>query len=361
MILKKLALCLLVVLLFSQTLHAEAQPVRLKDIGKIIEDRGNQLLGFGLVVGLRGSGDSRASLFTTKALTNLLKKLGITPDEKDYSSRNVAAVMVTTTLPAFVKKGQQIPVVVSSIGDSTSLVGGTLLLTQLQGSDLVTYAVAQGPIVVGGFSEQTSRVMYSKNQSTVGSIPQGAIVETEIPTTLLDSTSITIVLNRADFLTASRAAKAIQNAGFPGAVALDSNTIRIPVPILDSTTFVDTVARLESIKFVPDSSSKIVVNSKTGTIVIGEMVRLSPVAITHGNISVKIADPDEFGYMPIETTEAPLIVKENASKLIYLKPDSTLSSLVKALNDIGATPKDLISIIQALKEAGALVATIEVL
>jgi len=345
--------------LLLNTVQAAPQSVRIKDIGKIIESRENQLFGFGLVIGLRNTGDSKSTVFTEMALTNLLKKMGIS-SSKAFSSRNVASVMVTATLPPYTKKGQRISVAVSSLGDSTSLVGGTLLITPLQGPDMKTYAVAQGSVVVGGISETSGQGQIYKNQSTVGHIPQGAIVENEVAVNNLDQLNITIVLKDPNFITISKAAKAIKENGFPSAKAIDANTIKIPLVDLDSSDMVSTIAKLENISFIPDSSSKIVVNAKTGTIVIGEMVRLSPVALTHGNISVKISNQNQDGFAA-EAQGDPIKVEESDTKIVYLNPSATLSSLVNALNEIGATPKDLISILHALQESGALIGTLEVI
>jgi flagellar P-ring protein precursor FlgI len=340
-----------------------AVEVRLKDISKIVELRDNQLYGFGLVIGLQNSGDSKNTLFTNKALTNLLKKMGLPQDKDTYISRNIASVMVTAILPPFVKKGQKIGVVVSSIGDAQSLAGGTLLMTPLTGVDQKTYALAQGPLIVGGLAESSTYSRMIKNQATVGRIPEGAIVEEEVAMTLSDENNITIVLNEPNFSTAAKAEIALLKAGFVNAKAIDANTIK--VPLTKKNGLVETVAKLENIYLTPDASNKVIINSKTGTVIIGEMVRLSPVAISQGNISIKILDEKEYndyiGYYDPERERNPITIKEEKSRLVYLKPDSTLGSLVKALNQIGTTPKDLISIIQALKASGALIAEVEII
>ena len=350
---------LLALFFFSSCLTAV--PVRLKDVGRIIEARDNQLLGFGLVVGLRNTGDSRATGFTHLALRNILGKLGTAVPGINFNSRNVAAVMVTTNLPPFAKPGQRISVTVSSLGDSSSLIGGTLLLTQLQGPDLITYAVAQGSVVVSGVAEQSTTAKYYKDQTTVGLIPNGAIVEKEVPVTFSDQHNITIVLNESNFITVSRATEAIQRAGFSGAKAIDANTIKVPLSDLESSDLITTIAQLETIELETDSSSKIVINSRTGTVVIGERVRLSPVALTHGSVSIRINEDLGGGAFLGGENAEPIKIDENNAKLLYLNPNSTLSSLVNALNEIGASPKDLISIIQALSESGALVAQVEIL
>ncbi len=343
--------------LIGQELNPITQmDVRLKDLANIVEARENRLIGYGLVVGLRGTGDTKSAGFTEASLANLLGKLGV-PLVGGLGSRNVASVMVSATLPPFIKKGQKIPVTVSAIGDSTSLIGGQLLPTELKGPDLKTYSLAQGPVIVGGLSEFSESSSYQRNQTTVGRVPDGGIVEVEVPVTFEDQHNITIVLNSRNFITVSRAAKAIQDNGFPGARAIDANTIKIPLADLQSADLVDTIAKLQDISLIPDASSKIVINARTGTIVIGEMVRLFPSALTHGNISIRISNQGASAGIggQNQAAESPLQIEEPQSPLVLLNPSATLTGLVNALNEIGATPKDLISIIQALQESGALI------
>lgn len=338
--------------------------VRMKDIGKIIEERDNQLVGFGLVVGLRNTGDTKNSLFTSKALTNMLQKVGIAADpNKLFAARNVAAVMVTADLPPFTKPGQRIPCTVSAMGDCSSLVGGTLVLTELLGADMKPYATAQGNVVVGGVSGMSRQTTYLQNQTTVGRMPEGAIVEVEVPVTMSDRHHLTIVLDRPNFTTASRAAKALAKSGFRAAKAVDANTIKIPLQNINAANIVDLIAKIENVSVNPDASAKVVINSRTGTIVIGERVRLNPAAVTHGNVSVKITNDvqDDFSYLSANTAQPGVEVSEGENKLIHLRPQATLSSLVQSLNEIGATPKDLIAIIQALQESGSLIAEVEIL
>lgn len=344
----------------------EALPVRLKDVGKMFEARENQLIGYGLVVGLRGTGDTRLSGFTEASLGNLLKKMGIASNSQAFGSRNVASVMVTASLPPFVRKGQKISVTVSSVGDSSSLVGGTLVVTPLMGADMNVYAVAQGNVLVGGVSESSAQGRFSKNQTNTGTIPQGGIVEDEVPVTMTDLHNLTFVLNDANFITTARAVQAIQASGFRGAKAIDATMIKIPLADLESTDLVSAIAQIENISFIPDSSSKVVIDSRSGTIVIGEMVRLAPVALTHGSISIRITDVPAvagpaIGGGPQGATQESIRVDESDNKFIYLNPTSTLSSLVNALNEIGASPRDMVSIIQALKESGSLVADVQIL
>ncbi|NDC83647.1 flagellar basal body P-ring protein FlgI [bacterium] len=353
--------------LITSSVFADALPVRMKDVGKMFEARENQLVGYGLVVGLRGTGDSRQTSFTESSLTNVLRKMGVASSSQSYGSRNVASVMVTASLPPFVRKGQRIPVTVSSLGDATSLSGGTLVITPLLGPDMNVYAVAQGNVLVGGLNETSAQSRYARNQSNSGTVPGGAIVEDEVPVTMSDLHHITFVLDSPNFVTAARAIQALQGAGFKGAKAIDAAMIKIPLSDLDSTDLVSAIAQIENISFTPDSSGKVVIDSRSGTIVIGEMVRLAPVALTYGNISVRVTEstggaavaPAGAG----QQAAAPdaIRVEEPDNKFIYLNPSSTLSSLVNSLNEIGASPRDMISIIQALKESGSLVADVEVI
>ncbi len=361
----------LFVILTPVIVVADALPVRLKDVGKMFEARDNQLIGYGLVVGLRGTGDTRLSGFTEASLGNLLRKMGIASTGQSFGSRNVASVMVTASLPPFVRKGQKISVTVSALGDSTNLSGGTLIITPLMGADMNIYAVAQGSVLVGGISETSAKARYSKNQTNSGTIPLGAIVEEEVAVTMTDLHNLTFVLNEANFITTARAVQAVQAAGFKGAKAIDATMIKIPLSDLDSTDLVAAIAQIENISFVPDSSGKVVIDSRSGTIVIGEMVRLAPVALTHGSISIRVTDTEGGGGAASAlggggqgaAAAAPesIRVDESENKFIYLNPTSTLSSLVNSLNEIGASPRDMVSIIQALKESGSLVADVQIL
>ena len=354
------------VMCLSAPLFAEPVPVRLKDVANIVEARDNQLMGYGLVVGLRNTGDSRNAGFTEQSLNNMLRKMGIAGGTRDFGSRNVASVIVTATLPPFIKLGQRIPVVVSSLGDSVSLSGGTLIMTSLMGADMRVYAVAQGSILEGGMAEKSTQGRYFRNQSTVGTIPNGAIVEEEVPVTFQDQRNVTIVLREPNFVNATRLSQALRANGFANARAQDPNTIKVPLSDLESTDLVTAISQMQGISFVPDASSKVVIDSRTGTIVIGEMVRLFPVALTHGGVSIRISDiesaggPAAGGAAAISQQES-IRIEVPDNRMVYLNPSATLSSLVEALNGIGASPRDLISIIQALKESGSLVADLEII
>jgi flagellar P-ring protein precursor FlgI len=338
------------------------QTVRLKDKAHILEVRPNQLMGFGLVVGLSGSGDSTRTFFTSKALQNLLGRMGLDLESESMKAKNVAAVMITAELPACVRAGQRLSAVVSSIGDARSLNGGTLLQSPLYGADGNVYAAAQGSLVVGGLDAAVGGMSIIKNQTTVGRLPEGVIVEAEVPVTLKNKSHLTLVLKQPDFTTAARLAKRIAlQPEFVGAKAVDAATVLVPLPEFPEEGMVGFVSRLEHIEFVPDQIAKVVVNSRTGTIVIGENVRLSSVAIAHGNVSIRVegTSPDE--YQEGAVNPGNIKITENETKLVELEPAASLSSLVQALNKVGTTPRDLISILQALRASGALSAEIEVI
>jgi len=364
---RKLILCLGVSMMLVGQMFAASPPVRIKDIAHVLEARENQLMGFGLVVGLRNTGDQGQTGFTQQALTNLLSRMGVVPQIVDFKSRNVAAVMVTAALPPFVKAGQKLDITVSSVGDATSLQGGTLLITALQGVDDQVYAVAQGNLIVGIESNTPSVPYVRQRQATVGRIPGGALVEKEVPVNLEGKGALTIVLNEPDFTTANRAVSAIRRAGL-NASAKDAVTITIPLSVGEDV--VDLVSRIENLTFTPDTVAKIIVNERTGTIAIGENVVISPVAVSYGGIDVVIGGVSLFseGTSPDTSqdesryrarTQASLKKKEG--KLTVVPASPTLASLVRALNAIGASPKDLIAILQAMKKAGAIKAELEVI
>ncbi len=356
---------LLIFLLFAFNFsYAAYPPVRVKDIAHVLEARENQLMGFGLVVGLRHTGDSMATGFTKQALTNLLDKMGLTPNDVDFKSRNVAAVMVTCNIPPFVKPGQKLDVTVSSVGDATSLKGGTLLQTPLMGADNVVYAVAQGGVLVG--SEGGDFYPSAKaNQEMVGRLPSGAIVETEIPV-LFDEKKITIVLDNPDFTTASRLAQSLAKIGYD-AKAVDAASVI--VPIFKGEEPVDIIAKIEGTTVVPDVIAKVVINERTGMVVIGENVRMAPVSVAYKGFTVSIGAMDlsskgsetEGGKNSETSSNVTAKVVTGGPAVRELPESTTVSDLVKALNSLGASPKDLISILQSIKEAGALPAEIEVI
>jgi flagellar P-ring protein precursor FlgI len=350
----------------------DADAVRIKDIADIKGVRGNQLVGYGLVVGLEGTGDSDDSLFTIQSLASLLEKMGVTVQTDDIEDvENVAAVMVTTDLPAFATLGSRIDVLVSSIGDAENLQGGTLLFTPLKAADGSVYAVAQGPVSTGGFAVSgNSGDQVQKNFPTVGRVVGGALVEKEIHSNFNQKNSLTLSLHKPDFTTATRVAQAI-NRAFYSQLAQTENggsiQVRIPENYLGKT--VQFLTMIESLGVTPDMVSKIVVNERTGTVIMGENVRIATIAIAHGNLSIQIDEsqdvsqplPFSRGGETIVTPESDILVKEGKNPLFLVESGVSIGEVVKALNALGVTPRDLIAIFQALKAAGALQAELEVI
>lgn len=344
---------------------------RLKDLADVEGVRGNQLYGYGLVVGLNGTGDGKSVEFTIKSMSNALESLGVRVNPNDVKVKNVAAVMVTATLPAFTRPGSRIDVTLSSIGDAKSLQGGTLLFTTLKGADGNVYAVAQGPLTVGGFSvEGSGGDSATKNHPTVGIISAGATVERAISFDLFQSKKIRIVLREPDFTTMKAVVTAInQDFGRPLAAAIDSGSVEVLLAEDLSRDPISLMSRLEQIEVEPDSGAKVVVNERTGTIVMGEHVRVSRVALAHGNLNIairaekQVSQPGALaqGGQTAVVTNTDVNVGEEIKRLSVVGGEVTLGEIVKALNALKATPRDLISILTALKKAGALNAELVVL
>jgi len=382
---------LLITFILNIFFTSAAIGARIKDIASIKGIRANQLFGYGLVIGLNGSGDKAGTNFTLQALANMLEQMGIHVSAKDIKVSNVAAVMVSATLAPFSRVGKKIDVIVSSIGDAKSLQGGTLLLTPLKGVDGKMYALAQGPISIGGFSVGgAAGGGVTKNHPTVGRISGGATVEREIPLSLEGRGELIIILNNPDFITATRVANVI-NSGFEQGLAkpIDSGTLKIKIPDYFQDRVVDLVAKLEDLHVKPDSVAKIIVNERTGTVVIGENVRILTVAVAHGNLSIQIREtkevsqplpfapsPPEAGATPAQMEEGVIVapgaatvvtpetevkVEEERNRLLLVPEGGTIGELVRALNAIGVTPRDLITILQAMKAAGALQAELEII
>ncbi len=349
------------------TVLANSQ-VRIKDIAGIQGARGNHLMGYGLVIGLDGSGDSNSTLFTAQTVVNMLQKLGVNVPQGLIKVKNIAAVIVTAEMPAFAKPGGLIDVTVNSIGDAKSLQGGTLLQAPLKGADDEVYAVAQGSLSIGGFNFSAGGASAQKNHVTVGRVPRGARIEREVPTTVSDGQSLEIALNQPDFTTASRIADAI-NVKVPGAdaSALDPYSVRVTIPPASRGNLVKFIAQLESVSVKPDTSAKIVINERTGTLVVGGDVRISPCVVTHGNIRVKVdntpivAIPAPFSGdgKPVIVPQKDVTVQEDKNQLAAVPATTTIDQLVTALNALGATPRDLINILQAMKQAGSISAELE--
>ena len=353
-------------LLFSLVLgQVGAAPVRIKDIADVRGLSDVQLIGYSLVVGLDGTGDGRRSLFTQQSIRNMLQNFGLTVDDDRMTTRNVAAVMVTSVISPFSKVGSAVDVVVSSMGDASSLEGGTLLLTPMQGKDGTSYAYAQGSVSIGGVNIETiGGERFRKNYALVGRVPNGAIVEQNIPISLGEGGTIDLLLKNPDFTTALRVAQAVDSA-FGGEIAfpMDAATIHIEVPTEynDARQMVRMIALLESIEVEPDQVARVVINERTGTIVVGGNVRLSEAAVSQGNLTVKIStvpivsQPSAFSQG--ETVVVPqtmTTVSEGADNMMVLNEPANVSDLANALNALQVAPRDIISIFQALKQAGAL-------
>ncbi len=342
--------------------------VRLKDIATIEGARGNQLIGYGIVAGLDGTGDSQSALFTVQSIADALQKFGVNVPAQSIRMKNVAAVMVTANLPPFARPGSEIDVTVSSIGDAKSLQGGTLLQTPLLAANGQVYAAAQGPISIGGFNVSAGGSSVQKNQTNVGLIPNGAYVEQSVPTTITKGQSIHILLNSPDFTTASRVVSAIKSA-YPTvtAVAVDPGTVRVDIPPNDHRDLVEFVSQLELLRVVPDTIARIVVNERTGTVVIGGNVTISPCAVAHGNLHIQVQNNPIVAVPPPFSSGKPIVVpnksvqvQETKSGLAAMPATTTVYQLVRALNALGVTPRDLIAILQTMQASGDIAATIEV-
>ena len=351
-----------------------SERVRLKDIARINGVRNNQLIGYGIVVGLNGTGDSASASFTYHSIVSMLAHMGITVSKDQISVNNVAAVMVTATLPPFAKEGSTLDVTVSSVGNATDLTGGTLLMTPLKGADGNVYAVAQGAVSIGGFSSGGSNegaVSVQKNHPTVGRIPEGATIEKEVPTNIVQEGAVTVTLRNADFTTASRAADAI-DAEFKAKVAEaeDAGNIRVSVPEAFAKRLPSFVAAVEKVEVTPDESAKIVINERTGTIVAGEHVRISKVAVAHGNLSIEIksvfnvAQPLSFakaGESYITPDNQATYIEKEKANVVVMDEGADIGKVSAALNALGVTPRDMITIFQTMREAGALQADLVIM
>lgn len=352
---------------------ATAPSARLKDITDIEGVRSNILVGYGLVVGLAGTGDAANSIpFTRQALTNMLERLGVNAKaaEDSLKMKNVAAVMVTADMSSFSRQGSKLDVTVSSLGDSKSLEGGILLATPLMAADGDTYAVAQGALVIGGFSAEGKAGTISKNHPTVARIAGGATVEKETGFELASQDKIRLILKNPDFTTALRIEKAVNKSfGEDVSVAMDNNTVDINLPERYQDIMVAAINKIENITVRPDVRAKVIVDEKTGTIVMGEDVRISDVAISHANLTIRVnelaqaSQPLEFS----DTGETTVVdrtgidVDEDAGQFRVLSTGTTLADLVKGLNSLGVKPRDIISILQNIKAAGALQADLKLM
>ena len=370
---------------------------RLKDIASFNGIRTNQLVGYGLVVGLNGTGDSSNTEFTIRSIVNLLERMGIHVERDRITQvklKNVAAVMVTASIPPFSRIGNKIDVLLSSVGDAKSLLGGTLLITPLTGVDQQVYALAAGSVVTGGFAVSgASGGGVQKNHPTVGLISKGATVEKEIHVNLDIKRELILSLFNPDFTTAERVKETINRSlNGPYAKSEDSGTIKIRVPEYYQGNVAEWIASVEKLEVTPDGVAKVILNERTGTVVLGENVRISTVAVGHGNLSIQIKErlnvsqPLPFAPSPppessttvvppgagtgaivapggstVVTPESSINVKEDGTALIVLPSGADLGEVVRALNAIGVTQRDLISILQSIKAAGALQADLEII
>jgi flagellar P-ring protein precursor FlgI len=364
------ALCL--VLAVCLLLPSEAAAVRIKDIATFSGVRDNQLIGYGLVVGLSGTGDKKDSAFTMRSMVNMLEKMGVQVDLRQMKPKNVAAVMVTAKMPVSAKPGTRLDVTVSSLGDSTSLLGGVLLQTPLKGVDGKVYVLAQGPLTVGGFSvvagQPQAQAQAQKNITTVAQVPGGGIVERAVPFEFNNQDSLTLSMSAPDFSTTHQVVERINKAlGGTFARSVDVGTITLDIPADFRGNMVPLMASLENIEITPDSVAKVVVDEKTGTIILGRDVRISRVAVAHGNLQVLVSEnqdvsqPGPFSGGSTAITPSTDIATREEQRNLNILEGATLQELVDALNSVGATPRDLISILRSMKAAGALHAQLEVL
>ncbi|ABM96019.1 flagellar basal body P-ring protein FlgI [Methylibium petroleiphilum] len=349
----------------------DAQAARLKEVAAVQGVRSNQLIGYGLVVGLDGTGDQTTQTpFTTQSLNAMLQQLGVTvPPGTSVQLRNVAAVMVTASLPPFAQPGQQIDINVSSMGNAKSLRGGTLVVTPLRGADGQIYALAQGNLIIGGAGASAGGSKVQVNTLNAGRVPGGATVERGVPTPLAQGDAIQLDLNAADYSTAREVARVINSKmGANTAQALDGRTVRVLMPA-DANARVAFLADIENLPIdLAAPAARVVVNARTGSVVVNQSVTLNPCAVAHGNLSVTISSQPVISQpgplssgQTVVAERADIAIKQDAGSLIQLPAGTQLTDVVKALNSLGATPQELLAILQAIKAAGALNAELEVI
>ncbi len=356
------------VILSAISLFGSNAPTRIKELVTIEGVRDNQLMGYGLVVGLNGTGDKRQTFFSAQTMANMLERFGVQAPGQAMLVRNMAAVMVTANLPAFAQPGGRIDVTVAAMGDASNLQGGQLLLTPLRAANNEVFAVAQGPVVTGGFvAGRSAANSQTMNHPTAGRVPNGAIVERSAPS-VSPTTEVRLQLRQPDFSTAVRISEAI-NQKYPGSrLANPENAGLVAVAMPPAATPAEFIASVEGLTVIADSLAKIVLNERTGTIVMGKQVKISPVAIMHGSLSVEVqttydvSQPAPFSKgQTVVTPDVGVGVKEEQSRNLVLKDGATIEELVRALQSIGSTPRDVIAILQNLRAAGAIDAVLEVI
>jgi len=351
---------------------AQELGVRIKELGRIDGVRENMISGYGIVSGLAGTGDSTRSQATLQSVANALREFGLNVTPQQLSSRNVAAVMVTATLPAFARSGDRVDVIVASMGDARSLTGGALLMTPLYGPDRRIYALAQGAVSVGGYKFELNQNMVQKNHPTTGIVPEGAMVEAALSSTVLaEDGTLRLALFDPDYTTASRIAAAVSEKLSTPASAMDAGRVAIQVPAADQARLVDFVARLESLTVQPDLRARVVINERTGTVVSGGGVRLSSVSVAHGDLKINIttdflvSQPTIFGGIDsnvrvgrgVRTAIVPqtrIEANESGMNSVTMPDGATVSDLVAALKQVRSTTRETIAILQSIKRAGAL-------
>jgi flagellar P-ring protein precursor FlgI len=358
---------LAIALLVLSTGNVLPAATRLKELVTLEGVRDNQLIGYGLVVGLAGTGDRRQAVFSAQSLTNMLERMGLSVPAAAIQVKNTAAVMVTANLPPYAQPGSRIDVTVAALADASSIQGGILLMTSLRGPDSQVYVVAQGAAVLGGFAASRAGNSQSVNHPTVGRIPNGGIVERPAPSVKIEGV-VRLQLRQSDFTTASRIANALNERYGRVAKAENSALVSVSVPADFQSNPTGFIAEVERITVEPDRTERVIINERTGTVVIGKDVHVSPVAIIHGNLTVEVqtvmqvSQPAPLSGGSTQTVPQVAVgVTEQAAKNVILKEGATVEELVRALNAIGATPRDIIAILQNLKSAGALQAEVEVI
>lgn len=358
--------------LFATLLLLPADPasaVRIKDIASFSGVRDNQLVGYGLVVGLNGTGDKRNnSPFTANSMKNMLERMGIAVDVTRMKPANVASVMVTAKMPATAKPGSRQDIIVSSLGDAKSLLGGVLLQTPLKGLDGKVYAIAQGPLAIGGFNVEGMATTVQKNVSTTAYVPDGATIERAVPFDFNQQSNLTLHMSSGDFSTTMQVVERL-NAAMGGnyATANDPGSINIRVPQAYRGNLVPLIASVENLEVTPQAVAKVVVDERTGTVVLGREVRVSQVAVAHGNLQIvvqegaQVSQPGPFSQGQTVVTPQTNVNVTEENRRLHMLEGATLQELVDGLNAIGATPQDLISILKNLKASGALHAELEII
>ncbi len=362
---RSLLLLLVLAALLAPARALRAEGSRIKDLAMVNGARDNQLAGYGLVAGLAGDGDKNP-VDTIQTIANLLQRYGLTVPITTLSAKNVAIVMVTADIPAFVKPGARLDVVVASMGDAKSLQGGVLIQTPLLGADGKVYAVAQGTLSIGGLSASGGGggggATVQKNHPTVGTIINGALVEREIPATIVSDNHLELLLRNPDFTSASRMAGALNALFTNSSVAVDSTTVRVRIPPDWAGSPVDFISQVESLEVTPDVPARVIINERTGTIVATARIHISNCAVSHGNVTISIAStqdvsqPTAFsqGGTTTVTTHTDAKIKEDKGAMVALPELPTVEKVASALNSLGVTPRDMMSMFEAMKEAGAL-------